>query len=260
MSASPKDPFFIGFLPAPAGLRPFLISTMLSVVAFFAALGAMMALSQDDPGDGSFRFDLGRQTVTGVLETTPYPIVHITEGNETIPRGHTLMVSGQGKNGAIGRGAPLNGQLVTISGVLLTRGDLDMMQLRGGRNGLAAAETAEERAAPAEAPAPEPLGTWRLAGEICDGKCLAGAMRPGRGLSHKACADLCIEGGIPPVFVSSQPVAGEEFLLITGPEGTPLPEAARDWIATFVHVEGEITRHGSLLVFAIDPNTLEPIE
>ncbi len=256
MSKKSDSPFFIGFLAPPAGLRPFLISAMLSIVAFFGALGTMMALSQDDPGDGAFRFDLGRQTVTGVLETTPYPIVHVTEGNENIPSGHTLMLSGQGKNGAIGRGAPLDGQVVTVSGVLLNRGDLDMMQLRGGQNGLGPAEGAT----PAQAPEAEPLGRWRLAGEICDGKCLAGAMRPGRGLSHKACADLCLVGGIPPVFVSTQPVEGEEFLMITGPDGTELPDAAREWIATFVSVEGEITRRGDLLVFAIDPATLERIE
>lgn len=253
---SDRDPsFFVGFLPVPPGLRLFLISTALSLVVFFAAISVMAGLAQDDPGDGAFRFDHGRQTVTGVLEVTPYPVVHVLEGSEQIEAGRTLMVSGQGKNGAIARSIPLEGQLVTASGVLLKRGTLDMLQLRNGGNGLAAAE-----GEPVAIPAPEQLGRWRLAGEICDGKCLAGAMRPGRGLSHKACADLCIDGGIPPVFASTQPVEGSEFLLITGPGGTELPNAALDLIATFVTVEGEIARHGDLLVFAIDPATLEPIQ
>ncbi len=247
---SGKDSFFVGYLPAPIAQRPFLLSVGLSLIGFFALMAWMIGTAQDDPGDGSFRFDLGRQTVTGVIETLPYPILHVTEGNDNIPTGHTLMLSGGGKNGAIERADPLEGTLATVSGVLLTRGDLDMMQLRGGRNGLAAAE------GNGALPLPEALGRWRLAGEICDGKCLAGAMRPGRGLAHKACADLCIAGGIPPVFVSSQPVMGEEFLMITGPDGTLLPDAARSRIGTFVEVEGKITRHGDLLVFAIDPATL----
>lgn len=250
-------PFFVGYLPVPAGLRAFLISTAVSLVAFFALIAILTGTAQDDPGDAAFRFDLGRQTVSGVLEVTPYPIVHVTQGNERIPTGHTLMVSGQGKNGAMVRGAPLDGRLVTVSGVLLKRGTLDMLQLRGGADGLAAAEGATGPAP--TPPATKPLGRWRLAGEICDGKCLAGAMRPGRGLSHKACADLCLTGGIPPVFVTTQPVEGEEFLMITGPGGTELPQAARDHIATYLTVEGEITRHGDLLVFAIDPDTLEPV-
>ena len=253
MSDKSDPPFFVGYLAAPAALRPFLISLCLSLIAFFALTAWLIGTAQDDPGDGSFRFDLGRQTVTGVVETLPYPILHVTDGNENIPTGHTLMLSGGGKNGAIDRADPLEGMMATVSGVLLTRGDLDMLQLRGGRNGLAAAEDTPA----AEIPAAEPLGRWRLAGEICDGKCLAGAMRPGRGLAHKACADLCIAGGIPPVFVSSQPVEGEEFLMIAGPSGTLLPEAAKTRIGQYVQAEGEITRHGDLLVFAIDPATIE---
>ena len=248
---SGKDSFFVGYLPAPVTQRPFLISVGLSLVGFFALTAWMIGTAQDDPGDGSFRFDLGRQTVTGVIETLPYPILHVTEGNDNIPTGHTLMLSGGGKNGAIERADPLEGMVATVSGVLLTRGDLDMIQLRGGRNGLAEADGDDM------VPEPESLGRWRLAGEICDGKCLAGAMRPGRGLAHKACADLCITGGIPPVFVSSQPVQGEEFLMITGPDGTLLPDAAKDRIGQYVQAEGQVTRHGGLLVFALDPATIE---
>lgn len=250
---SDRDPpFFVGFFPVPPALRPFLLSLAVSLVAFFAALAAITGTAQDDPGDGAFRFDYGQQTVTGVLESTPYPVLHVTSGTERIREGHTLMLSGIGKTGVMARGMPLDGQMVTASGVILKRGTLDMLQVRAGTEGLSAAEDGS-----ASLPEAEPLGRWRLAGEICDGKCLAGAMRPGRGLSHKACADLCIAGGIPPVFVSTRPVAGHEFLLVTGPGGTELPEGARQRIAQYVSVEGEITRRGDLLVFAIDAATLE---
>jgi len=129
-----------------------------------------------------------------------------------------------------------------------------MLQLRGGRNGLREAEGAERPLIAG------PLGRWKLAGELCDGKCLAGAMRPGRGLAHKACANLWLIGGIPPVFVSTQPVAGEEFWLVVGPDGTEMPQAAYDRVAQFVSVEADITRRGDLLVMAIDPNTFEVLD
>jgi len=106
-------------------------------------------------------------------------------------------------------------------------------------------------------PVVEDLGRWKLAGEICDGKCLAGAMRPGRGLAHKACANLCVAGGVPPVFVSSQPVEGSEFLMISGPERAEIPDAVYDFMAQFISVEGHISRHGDLLVFAMDPETID---
>ena len=242
-------PFFVGYLPVPQALKGFLTVIAAGLIGFFGVLGWAMGTAQDDPGTGAFQG--GRQDVSGVLELTPYPIVHILDGTERLPAGQTLMLSGGGKNGAIERAEGLDGQLVAASGQLLKRGDLDMLQLRGGRRGLAPGMGMSD------APAPEDLGRWKLAGEICDGKCLAGAMRPGRGLAHKACANLCLVGGIPPVFVSSQPVEGEEFLLVTGPDGTLMPEEVYDRIGQYISVEGQITRHGTLLVLAIDPETME---
>lgn len=246
--------FFVGYLPAPNALRAFLWMVTGALVLAAGAMGYAIGATQDDPGAGALRFDYGRQTVTGVLEMTPTPLLHVIEGTDTIPAGRTLMMSGGGKLGVADRAAPLSGQLVTASGVLLERGDLDMLQLRGGRNGL---DAAEGEAVPV--PEPVPLGRWRLVGEICDGKCYAGAMRPGTGLAHKACANLCLVGGVPPVFVSTQPVEGSDFLMITGPGGAPMPEAAYDFVAQFISVEGDISRHGDLLVFALDPATMEVI-
>lgn len=253
------EPFFVGYLPVPAGLRRMAIVTALALVAFLSAAGLLIGGTQDDPGEGAFRFDYGRQTVTGVIEMLPYPLLHVTVGNDRIKAGHTLMMTAGGKAGVASRAEPLLGQNATVSGVILQRGTLDMLQLRGGRQGLRAAEVEEGAAVPA-VPDPVPLGRWRLAGEICDGKCLAGAMRPGRGLAHKACANLCLIGDIPPIFVSTQPVEGSEFLLIVDQDGGPLPAAAYDYVAQFVHVEGEVARHGSLLVLKMDPATLEVIQ
>lgn len=244
-------PFFIGYAKVPLVLRVFLGLVSAVLIGGAAVLGYAIGSAQDDPGDGAFRFDFGRQTVTGVVELTPLPVLHVTQGTERIPAGHTLMLSGAGKNGAISRATDLDGQVAQASGVLLNRGDIDMLQLRGGRNGLSAAE------GDGTVPAPVDLGVWKLAGEICDGKCLSGAMRPGRGIAHRACANLCLEGGIPPVFVSTQPVEGSEFLMLTGPQGGPLPQAIYDNVALYITAEGRISRHGDLLIWAMQPDTIE---
>lgn len=244
-------PFFVGYLAIPAPLKPFLLVLTIGLVALGGLFGFWIGATQDDPGPGAFRFDYGQQTVIGVIERTPMPILHVTRGNDRIPTGHTLMMSGPGKNGVMGREAAVHGALVEVSGVILERGALDMMQVRGGTNGMKAVE------GEGVVPVVEDRGRWRLAGEICDGKCLAGAMRPGRGLAHKACANLCILGGVPPVFVSSQPVEGSEFLMIAGPDGSPLPDEIYQYMAQYISVEGQITRHGTLLVFAMDPASIE---
>ena len=246
-----EKPFFIGYAAVPKALRFVMGLVSALLIGGAAVLGYAIGHAQDDPGDGAFRFDYGRQTVTGVIELTPLPVMHVIEGSEQIAAGDTLMLSGAGKNGALPRAAALDGQMAQASGVLLQRGEIDMLQLRGGRNGLQAA------AGDGTTPAPVDLGHWKLAGEICDGKCLAGAMRPGRGISHRACANLCIQGGIPPVFVSTQSVEGEEFLMITGPGFSPLPEAIYDAVALYISAEGQLSRHGDLLVWALEPDTIE---
>lgn len=248
--AEPREPFFVGWATPPQGLRGFLVWVAAGLVGLFAALGYLLAATQDDPGDGAFRFDWSRQTVVGVLESRPYPLLHVLE-SERFPQGHTLLLSGNGKRGAQDRSAALDGRLVRASGIVLKRGELDMLQLRGGAEGLSAAEGTE-----AALPEVQPLGRWRITGEICDGKCYAGAMRPGRGLAHKACANLCLNGGVPPVFVATDDIDGMPFLLMADAEGGPVTERILDHTATLVEIEGAVERRGGLLVFRIDPESI----
>jgi hypothetical protein len=180
--------------------------------------------------------------------------LRVTEGNDLIKPGKTLMLTSAGKSGVDMRAMGLDGQLATVSGIVLQRGTIDMLQLRGGGNGLSAVDGAPP------VMETEPLGRWKVAGEICDGKCLNGAMRPGRGLAHKACANLCLLGDVPPVFVSTQPIDGSDFMLITGPDGTRLPAEAYDYIGQFITLEGDLERRGDILVLRMDTSTMELIE
>lgn len=248
MSAA-REPFFIGWAKPPAGLRGFLAVAALAVVAVFGGLGWLLAAAQGDPGDGAFRWDWGRQEAVGVLTARPYPVLHVVE-SERFPAGGALLLAGVGKRGAQDRAEPLDGRLVRVSGVALKRGDLDMLQLRGGADGLAPAEGA---GAP---PDPVDLGRWRVTGEICDGKCYAGAMRPGNGLAHKACANLCIAGGAPPLFVATGPIDGEDILLLADAEGGPIPDALLARTAEIVEIEGRAERRGGIVVLRVDPATV----
>jgi hypothetical protein len=250
-----KDEFFVAFFPMPPRLGRFLKIIAVALIGAFTGLSFAAGVTQDDPGEGAFRFDYGQQTVTGVVEALPYPTLRITEGTEHLPAGHTLMMSAGGKNGVMAGAENLMGQLVTVSGVMLQRGELDMLQVRGGNRGIKAAE----------GPLPdlrlsEPLGKWRLSGEICDGKCDAGAMRPGRRMAHKACANLCIIGGVPPIFISSQAVEGSDHMLVAGPDGGPMPEALYDHVAAFVTLEGDLERRGDLLILRIHPDSVDLVK
>ena len=245
----PKKVFFVFYLKVPSSLRKFLFQVSLLFLIGFVGMGFLLGVTQDDPGRAGY---VGTQTLTGVLELNPYPLLRVTEGNDVIPSGRTLMLTGGGKSGIMSRAIPLSGELVRVSGMLLKRGDLDMLQLRGGSRGISSADGV----APTTLPTTESLGRWRVAGEICDGKCLSGAMNPGRGLAHKACANLCLLGGIPPVFVSTRPIENSEYFLVASSDGGELPLTAYDYVGNFIEMEGELERRGDLLIFKLDEQSV----
>jgi len=61
-----------------------------------------------------------------------------------------------------------------------------------------------------------------LRGEITDPKCFAGAMKPGDGKTHKACAALCLRGGIPPAFRTTGRDGELVSYVLVGPGVEPL--------------------------------------
>lgn len=253
MSDRDAAPFFVGYLPTPGPLRAFLLLFSFFLLGMFAAFAFAIAVGQDDPGDGDFRWNWGEQAVTGILDTRPYPVLHVIEGTERLPAGVALLLTGVGKKGIAPRVSDLQGAQVRLKGIAITRGDIQALQVGDGGSDIEAIVPTERVALPK----PVSLGRWRLRGEICDGKCLAGAMRPGRGLSHKACANLCLIGGAPPVFVSADPVDGETFFVMADHNGNALSERLLDYTAIYVSIEGEVERRGGILVFKADPASLE---
>lgn len=253
--AKTHDDFFVGYIRGvPRGSRTLILLVTLAFVGAMAGAGYFVSATQPDPGPGRFIFQ--HKTFTGILEAAPYPLVRIAP-NEEYPNGHTLLLAGQGKRGMQEQAAPLAGQVVDVGGVLLKRGTIDMLQV-GRRVPLqASADGIGEDARNAMDLSVTDLGTWRLTGEICDGKCYVGAMRPGTGIAHKACANLCLNGGVPAVFVSTAPVEGSEFFLLSDQDGNPIGVELQTYVAARVQVDGQIERRGDLMVFKVDLSTVE---
>ena len=233
--------FFIGWEKRlPPALRAPLLGVAAGLLVLALALPLALGRATDDPGAGDWS---GDREARGVLTARPYPLLRIPP-DAAHPHGHTLLLSAFGKAQV---STALAGRAVDVSGVLLKRGTLEMLVVD---------DPAKLRplAAPLPAPAaPVPLGRWRMVGAICDGKCEAGAMRPGSGIAHRACAQLCLDGDIPPVFVSVRPAEGSSFFLLAGPQGGPMPLAIRRLVGLVVQLDGTLERRGDLLVFCVDP-------
>lgn len=260
MSGHPSDEadFFVGYLPIPRALGRWLAILVPLAIGGAAGVAIAFALAQDDSGDGSFRWDLGAQTLTGRLRADPYPVL-FTVPEEGHPDGRAVLLSGIGKQGVAGMAAPLDGQMVDVSGIYIQRGPTDMLQV-GGPTPMRATESALAAAERDFTPPPAiSLGRRTLRGEIVDTKCYLGAMRPGQGKVHKACAGLCLMGGIPPVFVVYHGDGSTDLLLMTDREGGPVPGAVLDSVGLYVSASGEVERQGGLLLFRVDPDSVAPL-
>lgn len=237
-------PFFIGWEKhVPRGLRAPLL--MIAGVLLGGALLLSLALARavDDPGPGDWA---GDGNLRGTLTLLPYPLLHVP-ADAGHPAGRTVLLSAFGKAQIKLDGVPPTGVQVQAAGALVRRGTIEMLVVN---------DSAQLRVIDAPPPAASPaeqLGRWRIAGEICDGKCYTGAMRPGEGIAHRACASLCLIGEVPPVLVGVQPVAGSSFFLLAGPDGGPMPPALRKLVALRVRLDGALERRGDLLVFRVDP-------
>lgn len=142
--------------------------------------------------------------------------------------------------------------MVEVGGVFVRRGDIEMLLI--GSNGAKAGADH----LPGFHPAPsEVLGRWRLTGEICDGKCYGGAMKPGRSLAHKACANLCIIDGLPPVLVMELPVEGATVVLLADEGGGPMPAALLHLTAVPIQLEGQLESRDDLLIFRVDQRSVQ---
>jgi hypothetical protein len=246
--AVPNDDFFIGWLKMMPGYQRAIRAVVLPAFVFGALVAMALALLQQSPGTGAWE-DEREQTIDGVAYVAPYPmlraIAHDERGASTI---RTIFLVEEGKHGATDRVREFDGRSVRATGTLLHRDDRWMLELASGDRGLRALESGAGIATRQSVR----LGSVTLTGEIIDPKCYLGAMKPGGGKTHKACAALCIRGGIPPMLVTRDEQRQETFYLLTDAAGRPLGEVIVPFIGDQVELTGELERIDDLLLLKID--------
>jgi hypothetical protein len=89
-----------------------------------------------------------------------------------------------------------------------------------------------------------------LSGEIVDSKCYLGVMKPGRDKPHRACASLCIRGGVPPILVVEDARGDRDHYFLIDADGEPIGGELLDLVAEPVRVSGRVYRLGDLRFLA----------
>ena len=92
-----------------------------------------------------------------------------------------------------------------------------------------------------------------------DSKCFMGVMKPGEGKVHRACAAMCIAGGIPPMLVVDQSDGRRYGYILVDHAGGPAAQLVLENVAVPVSVFGQLQRRGDLTYLRIAPNGIKRI-
>lgn len=236
---TPAPKIYVGYLPLPPAARiaTFIVAPVLLIAVGIA--GAVISASHRAPGPAVW--DFTETTWTGRVELEPFPML-------VEPDGTAHFVVGLGKFGVADRLAPHDGQLRTLTGFPLSRQGRRMIELLPGEDAIAEATGVTVPNPPAASLLVELVAR----GEIVDGKCYLGAMKPGDGAAHKSCAILCIEGGLPPLVVLESPDAPWLFPLLRVDGSTDLPQHILDLVGEPVTITGTLSTIGGLPVLDVE--------
>ena len=236
------DTFFVGWSDdIPRIDRRFLLGAGAALIAGGAGLGASLGRLQNAPGDGDWDQGDVREW-TGLLLASPYPMLRTLDLGDA-PRTAFLATSGRT---AVHLPASLIGHTVTVTASLIERGDHAMLAAADARDWIAPSSQAP--ATPLAFGPEQDLGPEALVGEILDAKCWFGAMRPGYGKSHKACATLCARGGLPLAFCADACGEGEAPLFLDE-RGRAHTRAILPYVADPVFVRGRRVQVGDIVQF-----------
>lgn len=231
MTHDPDD-FYVGYLPLPPAYKRSLVAfcCVLVIALLFAAIS--LATSHREGGDGLW--DTGHEVVlTGEISPHPYPHLTLSDGT-------TVFLVEVGKKGAQDRIRILGDGRGTCRGWAITRDGRRILELAPEPDSVAIEATPARFALPHT-----DRGEVTLRGEIVDYKCYLGAMKPGDGKGHKACATLCIDNGIPPVLVTTTN-GTTEYLVLTDETGRkPVSELVAPLAGEPVVVTGQRMEQGA---------------
>ena len=248
-----NDEFYIGWAArVPPGIRQTVGQAVAGLLLLTLLVAASLALAQRTIGTAVFEYGVDKH-FTGIFRVWPYPhlLVPRPSGLGKPVTFSTYFLVAPWKFGLSPEAiAPYDGKFVTLAGTLIYRGNQTMIQVDDESIKL---DQSQSLATPL--PQALPLGRQTLRGEIVDSKCYLGVMNPGRLAAHRACAVLCISGGIPPVLLVQPRDGPPAYVLLVSANGQPVNREVLDFIAEPVEITGQVESQDGLLVLCADPAT-----
>ncbi len=82
-------------------------------------------------------------------------------------------------------------------------------------------------------------------------------MKPGDGKAHKACATLCIQGGLPPMFAVSDQSTTTQFPLVLVNGSPKLPKSVLELVGEPIKLTATRSTLGPLEILNVDPSSIQ---
>lgn len=240
---TPHDDFYVGYLRMPSRVKRFAVGVVGLLFIVAIAVGIVIASQQRTPGTGEWEAD-NESTIEGTYLGHPYPMLVTDDG--------TYLLVSVGKRGAWHRFSMYTGYTMRLTGTKLQREGRRMFEIADGERGINIITHESKPVPPGVA-----IGQVTVQGEIIDPKCYLGAMKPGGGKTHKACAALCLRGGIPPMFVIRHAGGGETFYLLTTADGGPILDDVLPFVGDPVELSGHVFQHGDLVQLRVNVTSIK---
>ena len=244
-----KD-FYVGYFDPPSPrIRRFLRRVALATLAASAVAATVVALGHRALPAAHFEFGHLR-TFEGFVVADPYPSL-LVPGDTAFSR---YLLTAPGKFGADALVASVVGRPASLQGTLAYRDGQAMIQVEPGS------------VAPRESAEPPPqllevdLGTRYVEGEIVGSKCYLGVMNPGSGVTHRACATVCIRGGVPPLLEVRREDGRREGIVLAGTAGEAIGDRLQGLIATPVGATGRLVQRGGTTFLYLDPAQIRRLQ
>ena len=246
---SDTDPFYVGYLPAPAEHQRTVRLFIALMIIWLSATAIILVLTQRAPGIATWD-NSNEQTWTGLFIEKPYPMLISDDPEAPYP----LLIVSMGKKGAHDRLRDAHCHRISIRGYELQREGRHLIELSDAPEAIEIGEAVDPKLCPTMSILSEKPVV--LTGEITDGKCYLGAMKPGDGLGHRSCAMLCLRGGLPPMFVAESDLGDILYPLLIVDGSTQLDEACMPKVACRVHIHGRIGVIAGMPVFDTTSNQI----
>lgn len=249
-----RDDFYIGYAPVPPSVKRFLlwfVPVLVIGVLVLAVIVPKVHFDQANPGKFT-----GGQSFDGFLlaEPSPHLLVPNTEAAEGDNSPFKIYpLAGLNKMSPNPKVMENVGNWVNLKGLLVDRGNFAMVLAQS-------AELIDVPDGTSQLPDQTvSLGEFSLSGEILDGKCYPGVMKPGRTKTHRACAIRCISGGVPPIFLVHNNQGKTLHFLLSDLSGNAVNDRVLNMVADPIQITGEVIQYGDAFILKADPDTYKRI-